>query len=187
MLSKVSSTFGLSSASMAARDRAFSYSSSSSSPSTRPSAPATAPTARHGRCQTGGPDRRRHRLSLRPFVGRLQVDDVAQQNLCIHQLVAPNDDGLERQRTFTQTRYHRLAAGLDTLGDRDLALTREQLHRAHVARVHAHGIVRTFRRLSTRPRDRGNGRGDHYCTAAGFVVMGPLTLFVLIHGSLVHV
>src|SRR5262245_31417444 len=122
-------------------------------------------------------------LSLRPFVRRPQVDDVAQQDLGIHQLVAPNDDGLERQWTFAQARDHRLAAGLDALSDGDLALTREQLNRAHVAQVHAHGIVRALRRLGTRPRDRGNGRGDRYQTA-----IGPGDrLFVFIHGGLVHV
>jgi hypothetical protein len=37
---------------------------------------------------------------------------------------------------------HRVAAGLDALGDRDLALAGEQLDGAHLAQVHAHGIVR---------------------------------------------
>src|SRR5262249_17063172 len=107
---------------------------------------------------TDGRDRRggRHacdrwrRLGLRPFAGRPQVDDIGQQDLGVHQLIAPNDDGLERQRTFAQARYYRLAAGLDALGDGDLALTRKQLDRAHVAQVHPHGIVRALRRLGTR-------------------------------------
>src|SRR5699024_12465660 len=34
-----------------------------------------------------------------------------------------------------------LAAGLDALGDRDLALAREQFDGAHLAQIHAHGIV----------------------------------------------
>src|SRR6516225_9857221 len=42
---------------------------------------------------------------------------------------------------------HRLAAGLDALGDRDLALAREQLHRAHFAQIHAHRIIRALDRL----------------------------------------
>ena len=36
---------------------------------------------------------------------------------------------------------HGLAAGLDTLGDGDLALARKQFHRAHFAEIHAHGVV----------------------------------------------
>jgi hypothetical protein len=36
---------------------------------------------------------------------------------------------------------HRLAAGLDALGDGDLALAGEQLDRTHLAQIHAHGIV----------------------------------------------
>ena len=114
------------------------------------------------------------RLGLRPFVGRPQVDDLAQQDLGVHQLIAPNDDRLEGQRTLAQARHHRLAAGLDALGDGDLALTREQLDRAHVAQVHAHGIVRALRRLGTRLHDRGNGRGDRYRTAAGIAIIGPV-------------
>ena len=35
------------------------------------------------------------RLGLRPFVGRPQVDDLSQQDLGVHQLIAPNDDRLE--------------------------------------------------------------------------------------------
>ena len=36
---------------------------------------------------------------------------------------------------------HHLAAGLDALGDGDLALARQQLDRAHLAQIHAHRIV----------------------------------------------
>ena len=36
---------------------------------------------------------------------------------------------------------HGLLAALDALGDLDLALAREQGHRAHLAQVHAHGVV----------------------------------------------
>ena len=42
---------------------------------------------------------------------------------------------------------HRLAAGLDALGDRDFALARQQLDRAHFAQIHAHGIVGALGRL----------------------------------------
>src|SRR5262249_56204968 len=36
---------------------------------------------------------------------------------------------------------------LDALGDRDLALARQKLHRAHFAQVHAHRIIRALGRL----------------------------------------
>ena len=41
------------------------------------------------------------------------------------ELVAPDDDGLEGQRAFAQARDHRLAAGLDALGDGDFAFARQ--------------------------------------------------------------
>ncbi len=51
------------------------------------------------------------------------------------------DDRVEGDRGFAETQDHRVAAGLDALGDRDLALAAEQLDRAHLAQVHAHRIV----------------------------------------------
>ncbi len=97
-----------------------------------------------------GCDGGRHGLGLGTLVGRLQVDDVAQQDLGVLELVAPDDDGLEGEGAFAQPRDHRLAAGLDALGDGDLALAREQLHRAHVAQVHAHRIVGALGGLGAR-------------------------------------
>ncbi len=81
------------------------------------------------------------RLGLRAGVGRFEVDDVAKEDLSFVELVAPDDDGLERQRAFAETRDHRLAAGLDALGDGDFALARQQLDRAHLAQIHPHRIV----------------------------------------------
>ena len=173
MLSKVSSTFGLSSASMAASDSAFSKSSSSSiSPSGRgsPSPPSARRCWRRGAEAAAAPPRpapaRQHRrrcgLGLGAFVGGLEIDDVAQQDLGFLQLVAPDDDGLEGQRAFAQAGDHRLAAGLDALGDGDLALAREQLDRAHVAQVHAHGVVGALGGLGAGLRDgrHAGGRDD---------------------------
>src|SRR5262245_42218542 len=127
---------------------------------------------RQGRRHADGRDHRWRRLGLRPFVSRPQVDDVAQQNLGVHQLIAPNDDRLEGQGTLAKTRYHRLAAGLDALGDGDLALTREQLDRAHVAQIHAYGIVGALRRFSAGLRNRRNGRGHRHHNATALVVIG---------------
>ena len=94
-----------------------------------------------------GTDRRRHRLGVGPGIGRFEVDDVAQEDLALVELVAPDDDGLEGERALAQARDHGLAAGLDALGDGDLALAREQLHRAHLAQIHAHRIVGALGRL----------------------------------------
>ena len=89
----------------------------------------------------------RHRLGVRPGIGRFKVDDVAQEHLAVVQLVAPDDDGLEGERALTQPRDHRLAAGLDALGNGDFALAREKLDRAHFAQIHAHGVVGALARL----------------------------------------
>src|SRR6266446_1942528 len=143
MLSKVSTTLGLSSASMAASESEFSISSSSKSPSPGAASPASpsSPLARSGAPLNG----------VAPAGGtgisRFKIDDVAQEDLALVELVAPNDDGLEGQRTFAQPSDHRFAAGLDALGDRDLAFAREQLNRTHFAQIHAHWIVGAFGRL----------------------------------------
>ena len=72
---------------------------------------------------------------------RLQIHDVAQQHAAGLELVVPGDDRLEGQRAFAQTADHHVAAGLDALGDGDLALARQQLDAAHLAQIHAHRIV----------------------------------------------
>src|SRR6266540_5320742 len=145
MLSKVSTTLGLSSASMAASESEFSISSSSKSPSpgaVSPPSPSTplarsdaplngvAPAGAAGGAGTigvGADHRCWHGLGVGASIGRFEVDDVAQKDLALVELVAPNDDGLESERALAQAGDHRLAAGLDALGDRDLALAREQL------------------------------------------------------------
>src|SRR5262249_28387522 len=95
----------------------------------------------------GGDHGRRQGLGVGPGIGRFEVDDVTQEHLSLVKLVAPNDDGLESQWALAQAGDHRLAAGLDALGDGDLALTRKQLHRAHLAQIHANRIVGAPRRL----------------------------------------
>ena len=102
---------------------------------------------RHDRLAVGADHRRRHGLGVGAGIGRFQVDDVAQEDLALVELVAPDDDGLEGERALAQAGDHRLAAGLDALGDRDLALARKQLHRAHFAQIHAHRIIRALGRL----------------------------------------
>ena len=78
--------------------------------------------------------------------------------LAVVEFVAPDDDGLEGQRAFAQAGDHRLAAGLDALGDGDFALARQQLHRAHLAQVHAHRIVGALGGLGRAGGDGGRAR-----------------------------
>ena len=70
---------------------------------------------------------------------------------------------------LAQARDHGLAAGLDALGDGDLALAREQLDRAHLAQIHAHRIVGAVGRLL------GGGLGD-----GGRRALGELAAFALL-------
>src|SRR5262249_22577997 len=145
MLSKVATTLGLSSASMAASESEFSISSSSksaspagdsapspSSPSSRSAAGlngvAAAGAARGGgrlhqrtgpwRGGAGGPrrtrlatiasdGRRRHGLGVRAGISGFEIDDVAQEDLALVELVAPDDDGLEGERALAQAGDHR--------------------------------------------------------------------------------
>src|SRR5215831_16017946 len=127
MLSKVSTTLGLSSASMAASESEFSISSSSKSPSPGAASPPSpsSPLARSGAplngvapagaaggagvcASTGEPG-----TGVGPGIGRFEVDDVAQEHLSLVELVAPDDDGLEGERALAQAGDHRFAAGLD--------------------------------------------------------------------------
>src|SRR3981189_2926166 len=90
----------------------------------------------------GGREQRVHVvLGVGAGVGRFEIDDVAKEDLSLVEFVAPDDDGLERQRAFAEARDHRLAAGLDAFRNRDFALARQQLNGAHLAQIHADGIV----------------------------------------------
>ena len=72
---------------------------------------------------------------------RLEVEDFAQLHAPFVQGVGPADDGVEGDRAFAQAPDHDVAAGLDPLGDGDLALAAEELDRAHFAQVHADRVV----------------------------------------------
>src|SRR5690606_22383560 len=71
----------------------------------------------------------------------VEVDDVAQQHFPVLQGLVPRHDGLDSQRAFADAADHHFPPRLDTLGDGDLPLAREQFHAAHFAQVHAHGVV----------------------------------------------
>ena len=70
-----------------------------------------------------------------------------QEHIAVIQFIAPDGDGLEGERALAQAGDHRLAAGLNTLGDGDLALAREQANRAHLTQIHAHRVVGALDRL----------------------------------------
>ena len=55
-----------------------------------------------------------------------------QEHFAAIQFVTPDDDGPEGERALAQAGDHRLAAGLYTLGDSNLALAREQPTCAHL-------------------------------------------------------
>src|SRR5690606_30082030 len=77
------------------------------------------------------------------FLGkhRVEVENLAQLHLALVERFGPLDDGVEGDRAFAQAHDHRVAAGLDALGDGDFAFAAEQLDRAHLAQVHAHRVV----------------------------------------------
>ena len=124
------------------------------------------------RLAVGADHRRLHLLGVGTGIGRFQVDDVAQEDLALVELVAPDDDGLEGERAFAQPGDHRLAAGLDALGDGDFALAREQFDRAHFAQIHAHRIVGALGRLLLLGRGERFGLGlDDLYARVLFVVI----------------
>src|SRR6185503_9777730 len=90
-----------------------------------------------------------------------------------------DDDRLEGERAFAQSRDHCLAAGLDALGDRDFALAREQLDRAHLAQIHAHGIVGALARFGFLRLGDGFGRGLDEIATGIIIVVVVLFLLVL--------
>ena len=127
----------------------------------------------------------RHGLGVGAGIGRFEIDDVAQEDLALVELVAPDDDGLEGERALAQAGDHGLAAGLDALGNGDLALAREQLHRAHLTQIHAYGIVGALGRLL----GLGLGRDllldlDQFAALAFRLLVGLLALPFLVRGRL---
>ena len=89
---------------------------------------------------------------------RLEIEDLAQLHRAFVEGVRPFDDRVEGDRAFAQAPDHRVAAGLDALGDGDLALAGEQFDRAHLAQVHAHRVVGAVDRFLLGRDARGAGR-----------------------------
>src|SRR5689334_19717876 len=61
-------------------------------------------------------------------------------NAALQVLADRNDLANDDWRTRQRFQYTKLPA-LDALGDLDFAFTREQRHRAHLAQIHADGVV----------------------------------------------
>src|SRR6266436_3392001 len=110
----------------------------------------------------------RHGLGVRARIGGFQVDDVAQEYPAVVEFVPPDDDGLEGERALAQTSDHRLAAGFNTFCDRDFALARQQLDRAHFAQIHAYGIVGALAGLRFLGLRRGRAPHFHEFAVAFF-------------------
>ena len=129
---------------------------------------------------TDGSDHVRvHRaLGVGAGIGGFEIDDVAEENLSFVQFIAPDDDGLEGQRAFAEACDHRLAAGLDALGNGDFAFAGEQLDGAHLAQIHAHGIVGALAGLGL--LDLGDGLLRHLDKLVVGIVLGAgvLVLFL---------
>ena len=82
-----------------------------------------------------------HLLGVGAGIGGFKIDDVAEEDFSVVEFVAPDDDGLEGERAFAQPSDHRLAAGLNAFGDGEFTLARKEIHRAHFAEIHAHGVA----------------------------------------------
>ncbi len=111
-------------------------------------------------------------------IGRFEIDDITQEHALLGQFLAPHHDSFERERAFAQAADHRIAAGLDTLRDGDLALARQKLHRAHLAQIHPHRIVRTIIAVFRRGGERSGFRAGRSSVLALFAVFAGF-LFAL--------
>ena len=81
-------------------------------------------------------------LGVEPgVIGGVEIDDVAQQDAAVADGVAPADHRAHGQGALAERLEDHVAAGLDALGDLDLALAGQQLDRAHLAQIHAHRVV----------------------------------------------
>jgi hypothetical protein len=72
----------------------------------------------------------------------LVAHQVAQADLARAQQIAETEHPADRMRGTERLAQHGELALLDALGDRDLALARQQRHRAHLAEVDAHRVRR---------------------------------------------
>ncbi len=109
-----------------------------------------------------------------------EVDDLAQLHAPLVEGVGPADDGVEGDRAFAQAPDHGVAAGLDALGDGDLALAARGAQR-RPSRAGTCGPGRRCGRsaLSWSPR-RGGGRRRRADRPRPRSGLGLLVLFVVV-------
>jgi hypothetical protein len=117
-------------------------------------------------------------LGVGASVSRFEIDDVAKEDLSFVEFIAPDDDGLEGQRTFAEACDHCLAAGLDALRNGDFAFARQQLDGAHLAQIHADGIVGALAGL--RLLDFGDGLLRDFDEFVVGIVVLVLALFLAV-------
>ena len=86
------------------------------------------------------------------------VEQVLDREVALAMLVAEAQHLGEAERRREDGADLVLDAGLDALRDRDLALAREQRHLAHLAQVHAHGVVADAGVFVARRRRRAGER-----------------------------
>jgi hypothetical protein len=136
---------------------------------------ATGRWRRHARNRSG------HALAERTLgtgnaaIHRFEIDDVAQERLAFHQLVAPHGQRFEGEGPFAQGADHQLAACLDAFGDGDFAFARQELDRAHLAQIHAHGIIGAvvglLRLLGNFGDGAAGGHGGHLLAVGLFLLL----------------
>ena len=81
------------------------------------------------------------------FFGQLfvvKLHDLFDRANALAQIVADGNQFFNNDRRAGDGLHHHELAALDALGDSDFALARQQRHGAHLAQIHAHGIVRFF-------------------------------------------
>src|SRR5258707_2635743 len=83
------------------------------------------------------------------FFGQLfivKLHDLFDGPHAFAQIVADGNQLLDDDRRARDRLHHNQLPALDALGDGDFALARQQRHGAHLAQVHAHGVVWFFHR-----------------------------------------
>src|SRR4029079_17868630 len=119
-------------------------------------------------------------LGFRAGIGGFEVDDLAKQRRAFVELIAPDDQRLERQRAFAEAADHGFAAGLDALCDRNFAFARQQLHRAHFAQIHANRIVGAVGRFLLLGGRKGSAAGR--CELAAFALFVGAGIIIVAAG-----
>ncbi len=87
------------------------------------------------RAQFGSPGDLPSRVGGPVFLGRREVDEIAQMAAAFAQLAPPPVDPRDQHRDAAEARQKRRLGGLDALGQRDLLLARQQFAAAHLAEI----------------------------------------------------